>query len=64
MKRGKFIQHLNNHSCEFLKHGTRHDKYMNRLNGNRTYVPRHADIDTDLCMLICKQLDIPTPSGK
>jgi len=64
MKRGKFIQHLNNHGCGFLKHCAKHDKYMNHHNGNRTYVPRHADIDTDLCMLICKQLDIPKPDGK
>jgi len=36
---------------------------MNHNNGNRTFIPRHADIDTDLCMLICKQLDIPKPDG-
>jgi hypothetical protein len=64
MKRGKFIQHLNIHGCGFLKHCTKHDKYMNHLNGNRTYVPRHADIDTDLCTLICRQLDIPKPDNK
>jgi len=32
---------------------------MNHYNGNRTYVPRHADIDTDLSLLICsKKLSI------
>jgi len=64
MKRVKFIQHLNTHGCGFLKHGAKHDKYINHLNGNRTYIPRHADIDTDLCAFICKQLDVPTPKGK
>ena len=64
MKRGKFIQHLNTYGCGILKHCTKHDKYMNHHNGNRTYVPRHADIDTDLCILICKQLEIPKPDGK
>jgi len=64
MKRVKFIQHLHTHGCGFLKHGAKHDKYINHLNANRTYVPRHADIDTDLCAIICKQLDIPTPKGK
>ena len=49
MKKVKFIQHLNIHGCGFLKHGSKHDKYINHHNGNRTYVPRHADIDTDLC---------------
>jgi hypothetical protein len=63
MKRVKFIQHLNAHECGFVKHGKNHDKYMNHNNGNRTFIPRHADIDTDLCMLICKQLDIPKPDG-
>ena len=61
MKRVNFIQHLNAHGCGFVKHGARHDKYVNHLNGKSTFVPRHADIDTDLCMLICKQLYIPKP---
>jgi hypothetical protein len=37
---------------------------MNHSNGNRTYIPRHVDIDTDLCMLIYKQLEIPKPDEK
>jgi len=63
MKRVKFIQHLNSHGCGFVKHGGKHDKYTNHFNGKRTYIPRHSDIDTDLCMLICKQLEIPKPDG-
>jgi len=46
MKRVKFIQHLNTHECGFVKHGKNHDKYINHSNGNRTFIPRHADIDT------------------
>ena len=64
MKRVKFIQHLNTNGCGFVKHSARHDKYMNHLNGNRTFVPRHSDIDSDLCVLICKQLDIQKPDEK
>jgi len=63
MKRVKFIQHLNTHGCGFVKHGAKHDRYKNHLNGKRTFVPRHSDIDTDICVLICKQLDIPKPEG-
>ena len=37
---------------------------MNCLNGKRTQIPRHAEIDNDLCALVCKQLDIPKPSIK
>jgi len=64
MKRVKFIQHLNSHGCGFVKHCSKHDKYVNHFNDKRTYVPRHSDIDTDLCLLICKQLNIPKPDGK
>ena len=63
MKRVKFIQHLNSHTCGFVKHGAKHDKYTNHQNGNSTFIPRHPDIDTDLCKLICKQLNIPKPDG-
>ena len=34
---------------------------MNHVNGKRTNIPRHPDIDEDLCVLICKQLEIPKP---
>jgi hypothetical protein len=64
MKRTKFIKHLNTHNCGFIKHGAKHDKYMNHVNGKRTVIPRHIEIDTDLCMLICKQLEIPLPAEK
>jgi predicted RNA binding protein YcfA (HicA-like mRNA interferase family) len=63
MKRVKFLKHLNVQGCSLAKHATRHDEYINHINGNYTYVPRHADIDTRLCMEICKQLDIPKPAG-
>jgi hypothetical protein len=63
MKRGMFIQHLNTYECGFVKHGAKHDKYKNYLNGKCTFIPRHPDIDTSLCMLICKQLEIPKPDG-
>ena len=59
MKRAKFIKYLNEQNCGFVKHGGHHDKYMNHINGKRTMIPRHPEIDDDLCTLICKQLDIP-----
>jgi hypothetical protein len=61
MKRTQFIQYLNSQRCGFVKHGGKHDKYMNHLNGKRTVLPRHAELDNDLCKLVCKQLDIPFP---
>jgi len=62
MKRAKFIQHLNTNGCGFVKHGASHDKYVNHQNSKCTFIPRHPNIDTDLCTLICKQLNIPKPS--
>jgi hypothetical protein len=64
MKRGQFIRYLNEKNVGFIKHGAKHDKFMNHDNGNKTYIPRHAAIDDDLCDLICKQLGIPKPSMK
>ena len=64
MKRTKFIKYLNENNCGFVKHGAKHDKYINHGNGKRTNIPRHPDIDDDLCMLIYKQLEIPNPKGK
>lgn len=59
MKRTKFIKYLNEHNCGFVKHGAKHDKYMNHGINKRTMIPRHPEIDDDLCDLICKQLEIP-----
>ena len=55
MKRGKFIKHLEAHNYPLHRHGSRHDY----LPGKRTSVPRHGDIDEELCKEICKQLGIP-----
>ncbi len=59
MKRGKFIKHLEVNNCPLHRHGSRHDIYKNELTGKRTSVPRHGDIDEELCKEICKQLGIP-----
>lgn len=55
MKRGKFIKHLEAHNYPLH----RHDIYKNELTGKRTSVPRHSDIDEELCKEICRQLGIP-----
>jgi hypothetical protein len=63
MKRLKFIKYLNSHDVGFIKHRARHDKFMNHSNGFKAYIPRHNDIDEDLCDLICKQPGIPKPTA-
>lgn len=64
MKRVLFIKFLNENNCGFIKHGGRHDKYMNHTNGRKSFIPRHPDIDDYLCELICKQSGIPKPKSK
>lgn len=64
MKRQKLIKYLNENNVGFVKHGKNHDKYMNHLNGQKSYIPRHSVIDDDLCDLIFKQLGIPKPLFK
>lgn len=59
MKRGKFITHLAEYGCPLHRHGSRPDIFKNEVTGKRTSVPRHGDIDEDLCREICKQLGIP-----
>ncbi len=64
MKRVKLIKYLNGYGAGFIKHGARHNKFMNHKNGYKTYIPRHTEIDSDLCELICNQLGIPKPPEK
>ncbi len=59
VKRGKFIKHLESCSCYLHRHGSKHDIFRNTESGIKTTIPRHPQLDKDLCAEICKQLDIP-----
>ncbi|MBK5965566.1 addiction module toxin, HicA family [Thiocystis minor] len=56
MKRTEFIAWLEKQDCRFLRHGSRHDIYLNPTNGKKQPVPRHAEIDNQLVKHIKKQL--------
>ena len=58
IKRNKFIKHLEENSCFLHRHGGKHDIYRNSLTGKKTTIPRHPQIDPNLCDTICKQLEI------
>ncbi|RLD09139.1 MAG: addiction module toxin, HicA family [Chlamydiae bacterium] len=58
MKRGKFIRLLIKSKCVLLRHGNRHDVYINKLNGKKSVVPRHPEIKELLVKEIMKQLEI------
>ncbi|MBW8050706.1 MAG: addiction module toxin, HicA family [Cytophagales bacterium] len=58
MKRGNFIRELVKKECYLKRHGTKHDLYVNAINGKKSYVPRHPEIKETLCRIIRKQLGI------
>jgi mRNA interferase HicA len=58
VKRRAFIRELVAQGCALVRHGGRHDLYVNRNNGRQAPVPRHAEIRDSLCELIRKQLGL------
>jgi len=58
VKRSEFVRELTQAGCHMLRHGARHDIYVNPTNGRRVPVPRHAEIRNSLCHLIRRQLGL------
>jgi predicted RNA binding protein YcfA (HicA-like mRNA interferase family) len=58
MKRQAFIRQLQKAGCVLLRHGSRHDVYLNPANGEKQPVPRHSEIDELLAKHIKKILGI------
>ena len=58
MKRKELIKQLVNHGCYLLRHGSRHDIYINPLNVKKQPVPRHAEVDDGLVKHIKKYLGL------
>jgi predicted RNA binding protein YcfA (HicA-like mRNA interferase family) len=63
MKRPRLLHHLRDHGCTVVGEGGRHTKVLNPANRRRSVVPRHPEIPKELVRKICKQLDVPPPSG-
>ena len=61
MKRNKFLKHLSENACVFYREGSNHTMFRNVINGNKSMIPRHPDIDEYTAFDICKQLGIPKP---
>lgn len=59
VKRNHFIKHLENHNCFLHRNGSKHDIYQHTITKKKTTIPRHPQLDKNLCQLICKQLEIP-----
>jgi mRNA interferase HicA len=58
MKRKDLIRQLTAEGCILLRHGSRHDVYLNPKNGMKQPVPRHNEIDESLVKHIKKYLGI------
>ena len=58
MKRTEFIRELRAAGCELLRHGARHDVYVNPATGQKQPVPRHTAIDDALTKHIKKYLGL------
>jgi len=58
VKRSKLIRELMEAGCYLERHGSKHDIYRNPVNGKKSPVPRHSEIDDLLCTMIRKQLGL------
>ena len=58
MKRKKLIVKLEQEGCELLRHGSRHDIYLNPANGKKKPVPRPTEIGEYLVRHILKYLGL------
>jgi mRNA interferase HicA len=58
MKRQELIRELREAGCVLLRHGARHDVYLNPATGQKQPVPRHTEIDDALAKHIKKYLGL------
>jgi mRNA interferase HicA len=56
MKRKELLKKIFSVGCVLVRHGGRHDLYMNPKTGKKQPVPRHGDIDENLAKHIIKAL--------
>jgi len=62
MKRRDLERHLRAHGCHQIDEGGNHARWASS-HGKRSVVPRHREIDFGLARKICRQLEVPPPSG-
>ena len=64
MKRRDLEKHLREHGCEFSRHASEHDMWVNPANEHEAPIPRHRDVKIGTARNICKRLQIPAPRIK
>ena len=62
MKRRDLERHLRAHGCGEMDEGSSHTRWFG-VDGARSVIPRHREIDPVLARKICAQLGVPSPSG-
>ena len=63
MKRIDLVRHLDAHGCRLLREGANHSVYVNPAAHKTSTLPRHREIDEFLARKICRDLEVPVPSG-
>ena len=56
MKRKELLKKLASLGCVLVRHGSRHDLYVNPRTSKKQPVPRHDEIDEKLAKHIIKEL--------
>jgi mRNA interferase HicA len=58
VKRQALIRELREAGCVLLRHGARHDIYVNPATGQKQPVPRHTEVDDALARHIKRYLGL------
>jgi mRNA interferase HicA len=61
LNRAQLERHLRDHECELLRHGARHDVWMNRRTRAISTLPRHREIPSGTTRSICRDLGVELP---
>ncbi len=61
MKRTDLIRHIEKNGCEFLREGSKHTVYINRKEKKVSTIPRHKEVNDNLCKKICNDLGVEKP---
>jgi predicted RNA binding protein YcfA (HicA-like mRNA interferase family) len=64
VKRRDLVRHLERHGCTFLREGGNHTVYRHPTHRTVSTIPRHNDINANLARKICRDLNIPEPTGR
>jgi mRNA interferase HicA len=59
MKRRDLIRRLEDMGCRLVRHGGKHDWYQNPQTSMSQPVPRHTELNENLCRGIIKKLSNP-----